>query len=170
MPAKSDLLDCHCWEQDVAAREVLLQAAAVLFRFLKQIRSSGLEQLEANTAERPAWMFREGIHKRAVVSKAFLSAGPTYSCMGGTDCFRDRMAEQRSPGKQRALIQTHEPKSCKVGLIGSIGARGCHCLLPLCSASSSSEAAILSVVLGGGFSVLHTSCAINYIGFKTCRC
>uniref|UniRef100_A0A8C0BDE9 Beta-1,4-galactosyltransferase n=1 Tax=Buteo japonicus TaxID=224669 RepID=A0A8C0BDE9_9AVES len=115
---------------------VLLQAAAVLFRFLQQIPSSGLEQLEANTAERPAWMFREGIRKRAVVSKAMLSAGPTYSCMGGTDCFRDRTAEQRSPGKQRALMQTHEPKSCKVGLIGSIGARGCHCLLSLRSASS----------------------------------
>ena len=68
----------------MAAREVLLQAACALVRFLQQVCSSGLEQLEANTAERPAWMLRESIHKRAAVSNAVFSHGPLYSCMGGT--------------------------------------------------------------------------------------
>lgn len=95
-------------------------------------------------------MLREGIHKRAVVSNAVFSPRPTYS-LYGRDRFGASVAEQRSPGKQRALVQTHEPKPCKVGT----SARGSCCPLSLSLAFSSSEAAVISVVPGWLLSFTH---------------
>lgn len=59
-------------------------AATALIGLLQRVCLSGWEQLEANTAERPAGMLKELIDKRALVSDAVFGPGPTYSCMGGT--------------------------------------------------------------------------------------
>lgn len=67
LPAKPSLLAHHYWEPDMAAREVLLQTATVLTGFLQPACSPGLELLEADTTERPAWMERGGMHKMSVI-------------------------------------------------------------------------------------------------------
>lgn len=68
MHAKLSLSAHHCWEQDMAARAVCLLAATSLVRFLLQACSSGLEQLEANAAERTAWMLRVGTSTKGLWS------------------------------------------------------------------------------------------------------
>lgn len=70
LPAKPSMLAHHCWEQDVTAREVLLQLTTTLTGVLQPAYSPGLEVLEADTTERTAWMLRGGIHKRAVINSA----------------------------------------------------------------------------------------------------
>lgn len=66
------------------------------------------------------------------------------------------MAEQRHPGKQKILMQTHEPKSSKVGSHHQIH----QCLVlslpaPYSLPLSIPQAAILSVVSGGLLSLMY---------------
>lgn len=166
MRAKPNLLARRCWEQDMAAREVLLWAATALVRILQKVCSSGLEQLEANTAEGPAWMLREGIQKRAVVSDAVFSPRPKYSCMGGTALepawqSREALASKehscrrmsQNLVKQVSLAVTVPGAVTALSELGLEQLRDCR---PLCSARGASQFYSFGTDYSGGF--------------KTCRC
>lgn len=73
----------------------------------------------------------------------------------GRDIFGASVAELRSPGKQRVLVQMRETKSCEVSLLGCISVWCCHCPFSLSSALSSPEAAIHSVVPEGFLGFVH---------------